>query len=224
MSGGLFTSSSLYANGSSDSNYFVRVGAEGSSTITGDLTIGGDLTVGGASSFLDDIAVANNKDILMGSDISNSTGLVSYTVGASGYFLYPSFVKIVSPVPTIAKSTTPALVTGGDFTVPLDGYYMLTAQISLAVIGSSTPASDTITVYADVSGGSITPINGAINTFNVVPNAAVAFYATSSGLIQQKLTAGTVLQVYHLESGGFTYSSGSSTIGISYTYVGNRAI
>lgn len=190
--------------GADDSNVYVRRDAENNVEIAGDLTIGGQVRLENA-------------------DISNTTGLITYEVGPVDYPLYPSFVKIISPVPTITKQTSPTKVSGGSYTIPQDGYYTLTAQVSLATIGSSTPASDTITIYADLSGGSITPINGAINTFNVVPNASNAFYATSSGLIQQKLTAGDVIEMYHLESGGFTIG-GASAIGISYKYEGNKAV
>jgi hypothetical protein len=166
--------------------------------------------------------VSITGELYMTSDISNNTGLVHYVDGGVDYPLYPSFVKIISPA-TITKQTTQTKVTALAFTIPETGYYSMTAQISLATIGSSTPASDTITIYGDLSGGSVTPLNGAINTFNVVPNASSAFYATSSGVLQQKLNAGDIIEFYHLESGGFTIGA-SSSIGVVYSYLGNKAI
>ena len=161
-------------------------------------------------------------ELYMTTDLSNNTGLVRYNVSGGSYPLYPSFVKVITPA-AITKQTTQTKVAALAYTIPQDGYYNITAQISLASIGSSTPASDTITIYADLSGGSVTPLNGAINTFNVVPNASSAFYATSSGVIQQKLIAGDVIEFYHLESGGFTIGV-SSGIGVTYQYLGNNAV
>lgn len=171
----------------------------------GDVVVAGDLTINGG------LTMAN-------ADASNNTNVIMY----GSYPLAPCAIKVISPVPTITKQTSATIVSGSAFTIPITGYYAVTAQISLTTIGSSTPASDTITIYNDVSGGALTPINGAINTFNVVPNAVSAFYATSSGIIQQKLNAGDILNFYHLESGGYTFGAGS--IGISYAYLGNNAI
>ena len=175
---------------------------------TGDVVVGGDLSVGG--------------ELYMTTDISNSTGLVHYDVSGVDYPLYPSFVKIISPA-TITKQTTQTKVAALAFTIPQTGYYSMTAQISLASITGSTATTDTITIYGDLSGESVTPLNGAINTFNVVPNAANAFYATSSGVLQQKLNAGQIIEFYHLESGAFGIGV-SSSIGVTYTYLGNKAI
>ena len=44
---GLLSCNTVYATGSPDSNYFVKVGTNGDAEIVGDLTIGGDITVGG---------------------------------------------------------------------------------------------------------------------------------------------------------------------------------
>lgn len=189
--------------GADDSNVYVRRDRNDNVTIAGNLTLAGEMRLENA-------------------DISNTTGLIVYEVGPVDYPLYPSFVKVITPA-TITKQTTQTKVAALAYTIPQDGYYSITAQISLASIGSSTPASDTITIYADLSGGSVTPLNGAINTFNVVPNASNAFYATSSGVIQQKLIAGDVIEFYHLESGGFTIGV-SSGIGVTYQYLGNKAV
>lgn len=216
---GLSSSTAVALTGADNSNLFVRRNQNGDVVIEGDLAISGDFAVGGSSQFVGDISA--NAELRMLTDLSNNIGLVHYKVGAVDYPLYPSFVKIIEPA-TITKQTTQTKVTALAYTIPQDGYYLLTAQISLATIGSSTPASDTITIYGDLSGGSVTPLNGAINTFNVVPNALSAYYATSSGVIQQKLTAGQIIEFYHLESGAFTIGA-TSSIGVTYTYLGNKA-
>lgn len=43
---GLLACKTVYASAATDSNYFVKVGAEGNSEIVGDLTVGGDIIVG----------------------------------------------------------------------------------------------------------------------------------------------------------------------------------
>ena len=43
---GLLACKTVYASAATDSNYFVKVGAEGNSEIVGDLTVGGDI-IGG---------------------------------------------------------------------------------------------------------------------------------------------------------------------------------
>lgn len=202
---GLMSGKLVTYTGADDSNAYVRVNG----TTTGDVTIGGDLTISG-------------EIVLDNADLSNNTGLVRYDVSGVSYPIYPSFCKIITPV-AITKQTTLTKVTGLVYTIPQTGYYNMTAQISLASIGSSTPASDSITIYGDLSGGSVTPLNGAINTFNVVPNGSSAYYATSSGVLQQLMNAGDIIEFYHIESGGFTFGV-SSAIGVTYTYLGNNSV
>lgn len=60
---GLIPSRQTCANGSSDSNYFVRVGNNGNSEIVGDLTVGGDVDVGGNVNVGIDINVTQDVNI-----------------------------------------------------------------------------------------------------------------------------------------------------------------
>lgn len=188
--------------GADDSNVYVRRDRNDNVVIAGNLTISGEL-------------------IMDNADISNTTGLITYQVGATNYPLYPSFVKICS-TGTITKQGTATIVSEASITIPVDGYYSITAQAALSGIAGGTAATDTITMYADLAGGSLSPISGATNTFNVVPNATNSFFATTAGLIQQKFVAGDVINVYHLEAGSYTFSSG--TIKVAYKYEGNKAI
>jgi hypothetical protein len=216
---GLISSKSVCINGSDNSNLYIRVGDNGNSSIPGDIIIGGDLTVGGTTSLLDNVTIASNKNIGMTTDISNNTGLVRYTISGASYPLYPMFVR-VGAAGTITRQASATAVPESIFTIPMDGYYSFTSQISLTGVGTIAEA-DNITIYLDVSGGSLTPVNGTINTIDMTKNAANNFNATPGGIIMQKLTAGQVLQLYHLEVGSFAMSGSIRT---AYSYLGNTAI
>jgi hypothetical protein len=169
--------------------------------ITGDLAVGGSITMTNA-------------------DISNSANIINYSVGGTIYPLFPSFVKITT-AGTITKQTSATLVAESAFTIPMDGYYSFTAQISLGGVGTVADGEN-FQLYLDVSGGSLTPINGTINILDMTENTANSFSQTPTGIIMQKLTAGQVIQLYHLEQGSYTFSSGS--IQVAYAYLGNDAL
>lgn len=159
-------------------------------------------------------------EIEMTTDISNNTGLVHYNVGASDYPLYPSFVKI-TPAGSITKQTSGTLVPETAFTIPIDGYYSYTAQISLGTVGTVADG-DILSIFGDISGGSLSPINGTVNIIDVAENSANSIQIVVGGLIFNKLTAGEVIQFYHSEAGTYTFSSGS--VQVAYKYEGNSAL
>lgn len=166
--------------------------------------------------------VSITGELYMTTDISNSTGLVHYGVSGVDYPLYPSGVKLCS-AGTITKQTSATAVSESLFTIPLDGYYSFSAQINLDGVGTIA-AEDSMTTYLDVSGGSLTPVAGTINITDIAENTSNSIRSSPSGIIQQKLTAGQQIQLYHLESAtaGFTFSSGS--IQVAYAYLGNKAL
>lgn len=207
---GLISSKSVCVNGNIDSNMFVRVGATGDSEIIGDLTVGGNVDIAGSLTMTD-------------SDISNGTGLLSYTVGASGFFVYPSVVKLCS-AGTITKQTSSTNVPEADFLIPFDGYYGFTLQINLDGVGDVTSANDYISTFLDVSGGSLTAINGTLNTITVVETSTNIVRIVVSGFVGQKMTAGQYLKLYHVESTDATFTFSSANIIAYYNYLGNRAI
>ena len=139
-----------------------------------------------------------------------------------GYNLYPGGVKITT-AGSITKETSATLVPESAFTIPvgLDGYYSFTAQVSLGGVGTVSDGEN-FQLYLDVSGGSLSPINGTINIIDMTENSANAFSQTPGGIIMQRLTAGQVIQLYHLEQGSYTFSSGS--IQVAYTYLGDTAL
>ena len=168
-----------------DDDYYVRKGANGDATITGDLYVAG-------------------------------------SIFESGRKVYPGAVRITS-AGAITKQTTATLVPESSFTIPADlpGYYSFTAQVSLGGVGTVADGEN-FQLYLDVSGGSLTPINGTINILDMTENTANTFSQTPSGIIMQRLTAGQVIQLYHLEQGAYTFSSGS--IQVAYTYLGDTLL
>ena len=320
---GLLSSKSVCINGNDDSNLFVRVGADGSSIIPGDIVVGGDIYAstiisipeasgnpfyiknvnnigeipitdsalvveGGANrtdSLLEGPAITlykpftanqpgTQEDIgtlqFAGRNTNPAGEIVRYasiraectnptnnlhkgrlelctlinnvhttmmvidgsnnniaTNGAvrfndRGYNLYPGAVKITT-AGAITKQTTAALVTESAFTIPvgLDGYYSFTAQIILGTVGTVADG-DNISVYLDLAGGSLSPILGTVNILDMTENTANSFSATPSGIIMQRLTAGQVIQLYHIETGSYTFGTGS--IQVAYSYLGDTAL
>lgn len=169
-------------------------------------TFAGDLNVSG--------------EIEMTSDISNNTGLVHYNVGASDYPLYPSFVKITD-AGSITKEGSATVIPESAYTIPVDGYYSYTAQVSLDTVGTVADG-DILTLYADISGGGVTPVIGTNNIIDVAENASNVIRLAYSGLMMEKLTAGQIVRFLHSEAGTYTFSSGA--VQIAYKYEGNKAV
>ena len=139
-----------------------------------------------------------------------------------GYVIYAGAV-IIEAAGAITKQSSATLVPESSFTIPvgLDGYYSFTAQISLSSVGTVADG-DQMSIYLDVSGGSLSPIAGTVNILDMTENIANAFSQTPSGIIMQRLTAGQTIQLYHLEGGSFTFGSGS--IQVAYTYLGDSLV
>jgi hypothetical protein len=139
-----------------------------------------------------------------------------------GYNLYASAVK-VNTAGTITKVGSGTEVANSSFTIPtgLDGYWSFTAQISLAGV-AAVDASSNIQVFADISGGALTPINGSINVSDITPNATGSAFIAYTGLMFDRLTAGDVVRLIHLEAGTFTFTSGS--IQVAYKYEGDTLL
>jgi hypothetical protein len=118
------------------------------------------------------------------------------------------------------------VVSESSFTIPdgLPGYYSFTAQISLSGVGDVSGANDFMTTFLDLSGGSLTPINGTINIVTIVENTSNVVDVVVSGVIMQRLAVGDVIRLFHSESSdvGFTFTGGS--IQVAYTYLGDTAL
>ena len=212
-SNGLLSCDIVYASGSTDSNYFVRIDGNGNSTIEGDLTLGGDITVGAISSFELDVNIPD-------ADISNTTGVITYTVDASAYPIYPSFVKIC-PLGDITPNTNSTLIPEAEFVIPMDGYYKYTAQIRLFSVDTLAASGDWVETFFSVAG--TTPLNGTINTVHLVKTGSDNMFYVYDGIIMTKLTKGQTVRMRHRESRLFLYSA-DSDVQVVYRYLGNKAI
>jgi hypothetical protein len=139
-----------------------------------------------------------------------------------GYNLYAGAVKITT-AGSITSQTGETLVSESAFTIPtgLDGYYSFTAQIILGGVGTISDGEN-FQIFLDLSGGSLTPINGTSNAIDMTENAANTFVHTPGGIIMQRLTEGQTIQLYYKQLGAFTFSSGS--IQVAYTYLGDTAL
>jgi hypothetical protein len=206
---GLISSRNVCLTGATASNAFVRVGKAGDVSVAGDLEVLGNATIDG-------------QLLMDGADISNNANLIYYDISAISRPLFPGLVDITS-AGTITKQTSATLVPESAFTIPVgfDGYYSFTAQILLGTVGTVADGEN-IQIYLDVSGGSLTPIAGTTNIIDMTENSANTFAQTPGGIIMQKLKAGDIIQLYHLEQGSYTFGSGS--IQVAYTYLGNTAI
>jgi hypothetical protein len=124
---------------------------------------------------------------------------------------------------TITKVGSGTEVENSPFTIPtgLDGYWSFTAQVLLNGV-AAVDASSNIQVYADISGGALTPINGSINVSDITPNATDSTFIAYTGLMFTRLTAGDVIRLIHLEAGAFTFTSGS--IQVAYKYEGDTLL
>ena len=139
-----------------------------------------------------------------------------------GYNLYASAIKI-NTTGTITKVGTGTEVPNSSFTIPtgLDGYWSFTAQVILNGVAAVDAASN-IQVYADISGGALTPINGTTNIADITVNSTNQTPIAYTGLIFTRLTAGDVIRLIHLEAGAFTFTSGS--IQVAYKYEGDTLL
>jgi hypothetical protein len=215
---GLLACKRVFATGSSDSNYFVKVGANGDSEIVGDLLVGGYLAVAGTSILAGEVEVPN-------ADIANTENIITYTVDSSAYPIYPSFVKLC-PAGTISKaSASPALVPEGTLLVPMDGYYSFTIQVNLDNVGDVSGSVEWMETFLDTSGAPIVGISGTSNIIDVIENTTNVVRYVYSGIIMGKLTKGEYLNLYHQESNqaAFTFDATSSIL-VAYQYLGNKPI
>jgi hypothetical protein len=135
----------------------------------------------------------------------------------------PSAIKLC-PAGTITKQTTSTVVPEADFLVPITGYYSFTLQINLDGVGDVSGANDYISTFLDVSGGSLTPINGTLNNLTVVELTTNIVRAVVSGIIMQQLTAGQTLRLYHLESSEVGFTFGSGNIVAAYSFLGENLL
>ena len=210
--GGLLSTKAVATSARSDSNLFVRVGANGNSEITGDLIIGGDLEVAGNTT-IDGTLAAGNTTIT-----GNAT--ITGTLTVSGDAVIPQPMKSTSAKTNgslITFTNTAEVLSNSSVVASRTGYYQFMAQLQTVSIGSFDAGTDAMTFYADISGGSLSPILGSIKDITNV--MASGFETTFSGYAYA--TAGETIRLIHVDTGTFTITSGS--VYVLWQYMGDGA-
>lgn len=132
--------------------------------------------------------------------VQNSTATYDYT---------PTLIKATSAISsgsTLSFTNTAEKLTNASFTAPYTGYYQFLGQVRITSISSFDVGTDSITFYADVSGGSLSPLVGSINDICCVASGS-DFEQTISGYVYA--TAGQTIDMYHIDVGVFTITGGS---------------
>jgi hypothetical protein len=164
---------------------------------------------------------SDNITMTIGSSVAPGATLRRQTTAGTATY-YPGAVKICD-IGSITKQTSATLVPESAFTVPAgyDGYYSYTAQISMDTVGTVADG-DILSIYLDLSGGSLTPVAGSINIIDIAENANDVIFTAPSGIIMQRLVAGNTIQLYHSEAGTYTFSNGA--VRVAYSYLGDTAL
>jgi hypothetical protein len=165
--------------------------------------------------------VTDNITFTVGSSAVPTARLRKETTAGTATY-YPGAVKICD-IGSITKQSSATLVPESAFTVPAgyDGYYSYTAQVSMDTVGTVADG-DIMTLYLDLSGGSLTPVAGSINIIDIAENANDVIFTAPSGIIMQRLVAGDIIQLYHSEAGTYTFSNGA--VKVAYSYLGDTAL
>jgi hypothetical protein len=164
---------------------------------------------------------SDNINLTVGSSVAPGATLQRQTTAGTATY-YPGAVKICD-IGSITKQSSATLVPESAFTVPAgyDGYYSYTAQVSMDTVGTVADG-DIMTLYLDLSGGSLTPVAGSINIIDIAENVNDVIFTAPSGIIMQRLVAGNIIQLYHSEAGTYTFSNGA--VRVAYSYLGDTAL
>jgi len=123
----------------------------------------------------------------------------------------------VSPTGLIRHETVETAIPESLFTIPYEGYYSYSIQISTALL-NGVVAGDLFTFYAQLADGN--DINGTSTMLAIVPNVLNNnFYINISGIITRKLNVGEIIRFLHVDTGVYTYT-GAFTV--AYCFLGNN--
>jgi hypothetical protein len=152
---------------------------------------------------------SNNVVVKLGS--SSSPDVFFEKVNASGTFPYiPALLKTTAAyVPgqgsVVSFTNVAQVMSASAMTAPYQGYYQFMAQFTTTSVGTFDPVTDEIIFYADISGGSLTPLVGSIYYIDGVGTGS-AFAKTFGGYVF--LEAGDTVRLIHVDSGTFTITDG----------------
>lgn len=163
--------------------------------------------------------VANNITFTVGGPTAPETRLRKETTAGVVEYV-PSLMKTTSAKTsgsTVSFTNTAEVLANSSVVAPYTGYYQFMAQFTATAIGSFDGVSDVITFYADIEGGSLTPIIGSIHDITSVngTNFEYSFggYAFAN--------AGETIRMIHIDTGSFTMTSG--VLYVLWKYMGDGA-
>lgn len=163
--------------------------------------------------------VTDNITYTIGSSQAPETRLRKETTAGIVEYV-PSLMKTTSAKTsgsTVSFTNTAEVLANSSVVAPYTGYYQFMAQFTATAIGSFDGVSDVITFYADISGGSLTPIIGSIHDITSVngTNFEYSFggYAFAN--------AGETIRMIHIDTGSFTMTSG--VLYVLWKYMGDGA-
>ena len=183
-----------------------------------------------------DSAIRMKCNTIVACDVrKDGTDNITYTIGSAQApetrLRKETTAGIVEYVPSLMKSTsaktngstvsftnTAEVLANSSVVAPYTGYYQFMAQFKTTSMTSFDSGTDVITFYADISGGSATPIIGSIIDITSVIGTQSFEYAFSG---YAYATAGQTIQMRHIDTGTFTITGG--TLFVLWKYMGDGA-
>ena len=168
------------------------------------------------------VAVRAVKDALdnITTTIGNSTApetLLQNITSAETLTYQPSRMKATSAISsgsTVSFTNSAEVLTNSSVVASRTGYYQFIAQFKTDAIGTFDAGTDVITFYADISGGSLTPLIGSIH--DITYTTATTFEYTFSGYAFA--TAGDTINLIHIDTGTFTMTN--AVLFVLWNYIG----
>jgi len=160
---------------------------------------------------------SNNITFTVGGPAAPETDLKKQTATAT-YTYTPTLIKATSAIAsgsTLSFTNTAEKLANASFTAPYTGYYQFIGQVRITSVGSFDVGTDSISFYADVAGGSLTPLIGSLNDICCVASGS-DFEQTITGYVYA--TAGQTVDMYHIDVGVFTITGG--TLFVMWKYLG----
>jgi hypothetical protein len=160
---------------------------------------------------------SDNITMTIGSSIAPNATLQLSISGETTVSYQPSRMKATSAISsgsTVSFTNSAQILTNSSVVASRTGYYQFIAQFRTDAIGSFDAGTDIISFYADISGGSLTPLVGSIH--DITYTTATTFEYTFSGYAFA--TAGDTINLIHVDTGTFTMTN--AVLFVLWNYIG----
>lgn len=160
---------------------------------------------------------SNNITMTIGSSIAPNATLQLSISGETTVAYEPSRMKATSAISsgsTVSFTNSAEILTNSSVVASRTGYYQFIAQFRTDAIGTFDAGTDIISFYADISGGSLTPLIGSIH--DITYTTATTFEYTFSGYAFA--TAGDTINLIHIDTGTFTMTN--AVLFVLWNYIG----